>query len=310
VADITPELALSFLIAYRDRPGCKNSWPVVERAIKEFATKNTKDIPKEVFSGIFQFDYKILRNFEKRGTSLKPRVFDLICLFFNSEEFLKHVPSARNIMQERKESLDDGRILARYLGVSQNPSGDLFEGMTGYWVSKPKSHGLERALYENDKNQRRLVYREVLYINHLFSEPFSFVHCYLQSLINDVSIDKLYDPAYIREYGIEYNQLGVLSGYLFRDTEAGCYRCYLYSRYSGEFYNEFKISGSIKEEMTFSSLDSSVFKSDHISVMGLRKIQADTFTGPFSNDEMRRDFPAKQAVNLFDEIKESVIANG
>jgi len=310
VADITPELALSFLIAYRQRPGYKNSWPVVERAIKDFATKNAKEIPKEVFSGIFQFDYKILRNFEKRGTSLKPRVFDLICLFFSSEEFLKHVPSARNIMQERKESLEDGRILARYLGVSQNPSGELFDGMTGYWVSKPKSRGLERAIGDNDKNRRRVVYREVMYINHLFSEPFAFVHCYLQSLLNDVSIDKLYDPAYIREYGIEYDQLAVVSGYLFKDTEDGCYRCYLYSRYSGEFYNEFKISKSIQEGITFSSLDSSVFKSDHISVTGLRTIQADTFTGPFSNDEIRYDFPAKQAVELFDDIKESVIANG
>lgn len=307
---VTPELALSFLVSYRDRPDCKNSWPIVEKAIKDFAEANKTEIPKDVYVGIYQFDYKILRNFEKRGTALKPKVFDLLCLFFHSEAFLHHVPRARNIIQKRKESVQDGRILARYLGISRQPTGQLFEDIAGYWISNPATYGLERPLYENDKNQRLLVYREILYITHLFSEPFAFVHCYLQSILNDVGVEKTYDPAYLRMYGIEYDELGVLSGYIFKDIESECYRCFLYSRYSGKFAYEFEITKIRGKEIGFKSIGSSILKSDHVSVRGLRKIQSNKLVGSFSGKEMRSDFPSRTAVNLFDTIKESVIANG
>lgn len=329
---LNKELVLELILAYKNRPGHKNSWPSVEEDIKRFAKQNKDKMPEEVYLSIYQFSDKVLYNFANRGTPLKPRVIDLLHSFFHSEMFLSQVPYARDIIQKRKRSIESGRALSEFVGVSWPDLNNIFSAITGYWISMPmyledvsKKFGKEKSpfLNEEKKGYDNLIFREVLYINQPFNEPFAFLHCYRQTIagvmLNHERSRSDLDPDFTHWRLSEESHLGVLSGFIFKDDVTAQFSTYLYSRFSGKFAFEFVINTDQKEKVLFDTkvhrrvpaIKLSNYSGYHPSVAGLGKVLGESYIGPLTHDQFFHyaAYSTRGINDVFEKIKESVISD-
>ena len=319
------------LFAYKSKPGHRKSWPGVEEDIKRFAENNKNKMPNEVYLSIYQFSDKILYNFASRGTRLKPNVIYLLYLFFQSEMFLAQVPYARDIIQRRERTIEDGRTVARYIGGITTNSNQDFSGFSGYWISIPqyledlagKYTKEERPdLHEDETKKNIVLYREVLKIEHPYNEPFAIIHCYRQIL--DLIFDKDEKIAerdlsvdHTHWHGYENRHLGVLSGYILIDEKSGQFSAYIYSRFSGKFAFDFAINNENPQTIMFDYKDHDSVQAiklyyaspSHPSVAGIGKILGESYAGPLTHDQFFADhaYSTREISQVFAKIRESVI---
>ena len=300
---LSPSIILSLLIQFRDRPGYNSSWPVVVKAIKDFATQSKDVLPTKIYDAVWLVDRRKLYNFEKERTTPDDSALDLFRFFISSDFFLSYVPYAKTIVDEKNNFIADGKTLAKYLGHKSSRNVGLKE-ISGYWKSNPyylgqstgpdgnAQYAITSMTIENIKNEEFAIIHQCtqLFYGPITGELFREKEAYYEGSLGNLELYDLRDP---------------LSGFIFNGQNGKSFRLILYSRFTNDLVVDTTVTVDDHAESKIFSLDSKVNLTDIVYINNLN----DKFYGPCSLNDFS-EFPfTNQLKILFEDIRWSVLSN-